>query len=556
LTFFGHRRMLPVRAGRSTGTGRDLCHSENTTKIDDVIAWLNAGVGVKVREFAIASSLDLESHVELEPLALGPVTTLATAGIALLLLVAGRYGYHRDELYFIACAKRLAWGFVDQPPLTPAIARLSQAVAPGSLVALRVIPALIYGSLVGLAALTARELGAGRTGQIGASVCAAAAPGLLLAGHLLSTTTPDLLVWAVVTFLLIRLLRTEDVWLWLPIGLAIGIGLENKWSIGFLVIGLLIGLLLTPQRRFLFTPWFAGGVTLALVLWVPNLWWQYQHDWPQIALFRSIGGSSHDVGSTITWLPYQFLITGPVGAAVWVAGLYRLLRQPEARTYRAIGLAFVVLAVVLAVGAGDKQYYVAGLYVPLWGAGGRPLEGWFARHRTGFARPIAVVGFALTSVLLLPAALPLLPESSLASVKGLNPELAEQVGWPDLVSQVASAWRSIPEPERADAAIFTSNYGEAGAIDRFGPNLGLPEAYSGHNNYWWWGPPPATTRTLVTVGFQDRGYLESMFGTVRRIGTITNPWGIENQERGLPIWIVSDPKLSWEDIWSRSRHYD
>jgi hypothetical protein len=497
-----------------------------------------------------------ERRTELEPLAFWPATIVAAAGIALLLLVAGRYGYHRDELYFLACGKRLAWGFVDQPPITPAIARLSQAVAPGSLVALRVIPALIYGSLVVLAALTARELGAGRTGQIGASLCASVAPGLLLAGHLLSTTTPDLLLWAIVTFLLIRLLRTEDVRLWLAIGLAIGIGLENKWSIGFLVIGLLIGLLLTPQRRFLFTTWFVGGAILTLVLWAPNLWWQYQHDWPQIALFRSLGASSHDVGSTITWLPFQFLITGPVGAVVWVAGLYRLLRQPEARTYRAIGLAYVVLAVVLAVAAGDKQYYVAGLYVPLWGAGARPLEGWLARHRTGFARPVAVVGFALTSVLLLPAALPVLPESSLANVKGLNPELAEQVGWPELVAQVAGAWRSIPDPERADAAIFTSNYGEAGAIDRFGPSLGLPNAYSAHNNYWWWGPPPATTRTLIAVGFQDRAYLESMFGTVRRVGTISNPWNVENQEQGLPIWIVSDPKQSWQDIWSQARHYD
>jgi 4-amino-4-deoxy-L-arabinose transferase-like glycosyltransferase len=355
--------------------------------------------------------VDPKRDVELEPLALGPVTVVAAAGVAPLLLVAGRYGYHRDELYFLACAKRLAWGFVDQPPLTPAIARLSQAVAPDSLVALRVIPALIYGCLVILAALTARELGAGRTGQIGASVCAAAAPGLLLAGHLLSTTTPDLLVWAIVTFLLIRLLRMEDVRLWLAIGLAIGIGLENKWSVGFLVIGLLIGLLLTPQRRFLFTPWFAGGVILALVLWAPNLWWQAQHDWPQIALFGSLGASSHDVGSTITWLPYQFLIAGPVGAVVWVAGLYRLLRQSEARTYRAIGLAYVVLAVVLAIAAGDKQYYVAGLYVPLWGAGGRPLEGWLARHRTGPARAIAVAGFALTTVLLLPAAIPSCPRA-------------------------------------------------------------------------------------------------------------------------------------------------
>ena len=199
-----------------------------------------------------------EERTTLAPFALVPVLVAAGIGTAVLLLTAGRYGYHRDELYFLACARHMAWGFVDQPPITPAIAKLSQAVAPDSLVALRVIPALIYASLVVLAGLTARELGAGRTGQLGASLCAATAPGLLLAGHLLSTTTPDLLVWALVSFLLIRLLRTEDERLWLAIGLTIGVGLENKWSIGFLVIGLLIGLLVTPQRRFLKTPVVRG----------------------------------------------------------------------------------------------------------------------------------------------------------------------------------------------------------------------------------------------------------------------------------------------------------
>ena len=497
-----------------------------------------------------------EERTTLAPSALVPVLVTAGVGTAVLILTAGRYGYHRDELYFLACARHMAWGFVDQPPLTPAIAKLSQAVAPDSLVALRVIPALIYGSLVILAGLTARELGAGRTGQIGASLCAATAPGLLLAGHLLSTTTPDLVVWALVSFLLIRLLRTEDERLWLAIGLTIGVGLENKWSIGFLVIGLLIGLLLTPQRRFLRSSWFVGAVLLALVLWASNLWWQWQHGWPQIALFRSLGSSSHDLGSTTTWIPYQFLITGPVAAAVWVAGLFRMLKQPEARTYRAIAIAYVVLAVVLAIAAGDKQYYVAGLYVPLWGAGGRPLEGWLARHRTGPAGAIAVIGLALTTLLLLPASVPLLPESALANAGGLNPELGEQIGWPDLVSQVAGVWRALPEAERADAAILTSNYGEAGAIDRFGPSVGLPRAYSGHNTYWWWGSPPATTRTLVAVGFEDRAFLASMFGTVRRVGTITNPWNVANDEQGLPIWIASDPKQPWPEIWSILRHYD
>jgi hypothetical protein len=304
-----------------------------------------------------------------------------------------------------------------------------------------------------------------------------------------------------------------------------------------------------------FTPWFAGGVILALVLWAPNLWWQYQHDWPQIALFRSLGASSHDVGSTITWLPFQFLITGPVGAAVWVAGLYLLLRQPEAHTYRAIGLAYVVLAVVLAIAAGDKQYYVAGLYVPLWGAGARPLEGWLARHQAGFARPIAVVGFALTSVLA-PGGAPRRARE-LARERERPEPRARRTG--RLARPGFSSGRRVaidPRPKAGGRSDLHLELRRSRSDRPLRTEPRSPERVQRAQQLLWWGPPPATTRTLVAVGFQDRAYLESMFGIVRRVGTISNPWNVENQEHGLPMWIVSDPKQSWHDLWEQARHYD
>src|SRR5262245_3124913 len=461
-----------------------------------------------------------------------PVLLIAAGVVLLLLAVAGRYGYHRDELYFMACGRRLAWGFVDQPPLTPALARLSEILFPDSLVGLRLWPALMVGGLVVVTSLTVRELGAGRTGQIAVAVCAAATPGFLVAGHLLSTETFDLVAWAVTTLLVIMIVRRGEPRLWLGLGLVVGVGLENKWSIVFLVAGLLIGLLATPERRVLWTPWFAAGVAAALAIWLPNLLWQADHGWPQIDMIRVIQSDSMDLGSTIAWIPLQVLITGLVPAIVWIAGLVRVLRNPESRRYRFVGIAYVALAVVFAVSAGDKSYYAAGLYASLYGAGALPVERWLSRHRRGLARPAALAALALTTFLLLPAAVPVLPVTALAdsSINDLNPEMGEQVGWPDLARQVARVWDRIPPTRRSSAIVLTTNYGEAGAIERFGPGVGLPQPYSVHNNYWWWGPPSSGTRVAVIVGWWSVSYARRFFGSVERAGTIRNAFGVDNDE--------------------------
>ena len=486
-----------------------------------------------------------------------PVVVIAAALVLLLLAVAGRYGYHRDELYFLASGRRLAWGFVDQPPLTPALARLSEILFPDSLVALRLWPAFMVGGLVVVTSLTARELGAGRTGQIAVAVCAACTPGFLLAGHLLSTETFDLVAWAVTTLLVIMIVRRGEPRLWLVVGVVVGVGLENKWSIVFLVGGLLIGLLATPEQRVLRTPWFAAGVAVALVMWIPNLLWQADHGWPQIDMVRVIQADSLDLGSTIAWVPLQILITGLLPAIVWIAGLLRILGNPEGRPYRFVGIAYVALAIVFAVSAGDKSYYVAGLYAPLYAAGAVPVERWLSRHRGGIARPAAVVALALTTFLLLPGVVPVLPVTALAdsSINDLDPEIGEQVGWPDLVHQVARVWHRVPPAQRSSAIILTTNYGEAGAIERFGPGVGLPQPYSVHNNYWWWGPPPSDTRVAIIVGWWSASYAGRFFGSVSRAGTIRNAFGVDNDEEGAPIWLASDPRRPLPEMWPEMRSY-
>jgi hypothetical protein len=275
-------------------------------------------------------------------------------------------------------------------------------------------------------------------------------------------------------------------------------------------------------------------------------------------MIRTIQADSMNLGSTLAWIPLQLLITGFVPAIVWIAGLLRVLRNPEARPYRFVGIAYVVLALVFAISAGDKSYYVAGLYAPLYGAGAVPLERWLSRHRHGIARPAALAALALTTLLLLPGAVPVLPVSALAdsSINDLDPEMGEQVGWPALVRQVARVWDRIPPAQRSSAIILTTNYGEAGAIERYGPGLGLPHPFSGHNNYWWWGPPPSDTRVAIIVGWWSASYAGRFFGSVERAGTIRNAFGVDNDEEGAPIWLASDPRRSLPAMWPEMRHYD
>ena len=267
-------------------------------------------------------------------------------------------------------------------------------------------------------------------------------------------------------FLVVRILRTGDARLWLPAGLVIGIGLLNKWTIGFLVVGFLFGIMLGPERRLVANRWFAAGVALALVLWAPNLWWQGIHGWPQLQMFVDLQRTSSGLAPTIAWIPLQFAITGYLGAVLWISGLLRLLRTGEGRPYRALGIAYLSLAVTLGLAAGDKPYYVAGLYFPLMAAGAVSFERWWIRNAGRARRLVVVVALSVPTLVGMPIVLPILPASTLADIplQDINYDLGEQIGWPALAREIGEAWRTLPETQRTHAMILTSNYGEAGAI--------------------------------------------------------------------------------------------
>jgi 4-amino-4-deoxy-L-arabinose transferase-like glycosyltransferase len=412
-----------------------------------------------------------------------PVLLVAVATGAVLLLTAGRYGYHRDELYFLQAGRHLAWGYPDQPPLVPAVARAMAALAPDSLVALRMPSALIAVAVVLLAGLMAQCLGARRGGQV-LSAAATALSGLVLAmGHLLSTATFDLLGWTVLTYLLLRLLRgAGDRW-WLLVGVVAGVTLLANVLVAFLLVGFAVSVLLVGPRVLLRSPgpWVAGIV--AGLLGLPYLLWQAGHGWPQLDVAANIAhGGSGTSSPRLMFLPLVVLQLGPWLLPLWWCGLVRLWRDASLRS---LATTFALLLVTFLV-AGGKPYYLAGLFPLLLAAGAQPF---LDRVRRPWVAP-ALLALSAPAVLVV---LPLLPVRSVGPVVGVNYDAGETIGWPQLVRQVATVHRSLPE----GTAILTGNYGQAGAIDRYGPAFGLPRAFSGHNGYAAWGRPPAAVPVLA-----------------------------------------------------------
>jgi 4-amino-4-deoxy-L-arabinose transferase-like glycosyltransferase len=470
---------------------------------------------------------------------------IAATVTVLLVAFASGYGYHRDELYFIAAGDHLSWGYADQGPLTPLIARGMTEVCSGSLVVLRLPSALAAGLTVLLTGLLAGELGGRPRAQWVAAACAACATIVLFTGHLLSTSTFDLLVWTVLTWLAVRAVRRGDDHLWLVAGAVLGIGLMNKPLPVFLALGMLAGAAVVGPRRLLRNPYVWGSAAIALVVWSPWLIWQADHGWPQIDVSRSIA-RGESASSEAWWaiIPFQFLLVSPALAPVWICGLVRLFRDPDLRDVRFVAWAWVVLAIVF-MATGGKPYYLAGLLPVLLAAGAGWVDEWLEWGRRAPRMAALAAAIALSAVVGAVIALPVLPAENADPVIAANEDVGETIGWPRFARTVAGVYRELPNRDRT--VILTRNYGEAGAIDRYGPGLGLPGAYSGHNAYWDWGPPPEGGAPVIAVGLDDSelAHLRDCTEAAR----IDNGVDIENDEQGTRVLVCSGPRRSWSAEW-------
>jgi Dolichyl-phosphate-mannose-protein mannosyltransferase len=494
---------------------------------------------------------------------------LAAATTLFYALTAHGYGIFRDELYYVACSHHLGLGYVDQPPLIGWITAAVRAVLGQSLPALRLLPALAAGATVWIAGLAARELGGGRFAQALAAVAALVAPAYLSLFTILSMNAFDVLVWAGLWWLVARILRTGNQRLWLAFGVLAGVGLENKISVLFLGFGVVVGLALARRWEVFKSPWLWAGGAIAGVLFAPHLVWQQLHGWPTLEFMGRARATKMKAFAPLDFLGEQALMAGPVSLPLWLAGLGALLAGRRFRPFRTLGWAYLAILVLLVASHG-KPYYLAPAYVVLFAAGAAAVEAWSARWGGAALRAAALAVVAAGGIAAASLAKPLLSEDAFvryAAFWGLAPStdehhdlgrlpqfFADMHGWEGLAADVARVYATLPAADRARACVFAENYGQAGAIDFFGPALGLPRAISGHNSYFLWGPQGCSGDLLLVLGGKREEVAEN-FAAVEPGGvhTCADCMPYENHKA---IWIARGLKAPVEEAWPHVKHYD
>ncbi len=489
------------------------------------------------------------------------VLTIATGKLIFHLLTAARYGIFRDEMYYLACAEHLAWGYVDQPPLIVGIAWIARHAFGDSLLGLRLLPAIAGALLVWLAGMLAREMGGGRFAQALAALAVAVTPIYLVLHHWLTMNAFEPLIWMACAWCILRAVNTGDARYWLGFGVLTGIGLETKYSIGLFVIGVVVGLLLTPHRRFLFTRWFWFGAAAALAIFLPNLIWLATHHFPFLELMRNVRTSGRDVvRAPLAFIGDQAFIMNPVSFPLWAGGLGWLLWSTKGRRYAVIGWTFAAVLILL-IALKGKNYYAVPVYPMMFAAGAVAFEQITAARAAWTRWTYAALLFAAAAIIA-PTVSPILPPEAFLRYEkaiGLEPVqiehqptgplpqyFADEFGWEDMTREVARVYYSLPPEDRARTAIFANNYGEAGAIDFYGPRYGLPKAICGHQNYWFWGPRDYTGDIVIVLGSSGRGDREH-FESVQAAGRVTNPYSIRYEH--FTIFLCRGLKTTLRDAW-------
>jgi hypothetical protein len=498
------------------------------------------------------------------------VLVIALAKLAMHFIFNNRYGYFRDEFDYLACGNHLAWGYVDQPPLVPFLTRISSSVLGESLRAIRFLPALVSSAMLVLTAMIARELGGRGFALLLSAVTVLIAPIYLSAGSLLTTNYLEPLLWMSCVYFVILAIKRTDPRYWVWFGVVAGLALEEKYSIAVFGFAIVVGLLLTEHRRFLASKWFWLGGLAAFVIFLPNLIWNIQNNWPFAQLMHNIKTNGRDVQlSPFQYFAQQILLIHPFTAPIWITGLIALFFSPRLKPYRMLGLCYLTAFTVFVVLKG-KNYYLAPIYPMLLAAGAVIIESAIERSRQTWLKPAMVVILLAGGAWLAPIIVPILPVNQFISymdklpfklprsehshMRAVLPQhYADQFGWEEMVATVAQAWSRIPPEERRDCGIFAQDYGQAGAIDFFGRRYGLPPALSSHQTYFLWGPRGYSGNCLIVLD-DRKEVLEQKFEQVEYVGSSDNPYALEGN---IPVFICKGAKFgSLEQIWPQLKKWN
>jgi 4-amino-4-deoxy-L-arabinose transferase-like glycosyltransferase len=501
---------------------------------------------------------------------LAVVLVIAVAKLLLHVGTASRYGYFGDELYFMACGEHLDWGYVDQPPLVALVAWLVRHTLGTSLLAVRLPSALAGAALVLLTGLLAREMGGGRF-AMGLAALASALAGVYLVMHYLFTMNAfEPLFWTGCAYVIVRIVRTGDQRLWLAFGAVAGLGLQNKYSMVIFGLALVVGVLLSPERRAFAKPWLWLGGLLALLIFLPNLVWNVHHGWPFLELMRNIRASGRDVVlGPVEYVARVALSMNPANVPIWLAGLGWLLLSAGGRAFRPLGWAFLVTLATFVITKG-KDYYLAPAFATLFAAGGVGIEGFTARGGRRWLRP-GLVALQALMLLFLPLGLPILSPDRLIAYQqwlgltlpatekaheqaALPHHFAWQFGWDEMVAAVSAAYHALPPGEQARAAVIGNNFGESGAVDLLGPRYDLPvKALGTHQSYWLWGPGDPSKDVLIVLGDRPER-LRRWCGDVQIAAELSHPWTAVWENR--PVLVCRNPRTPLVEIWPKVKNWD
>ncbi|MGE5243582.1 MAG: glycosyltransferase family 39 protein [Betaproteobacteria bacterium] len=503
------------------------------------------------------------------------VAAVAVAKLALNLAFAGRYGYFRDELYYIACADHLAWGYVDHPPLSIAILALTRRLLGDSLYAIRFPAALAGAATVVLTGLMARKVGGGRFAQLLAATAAALSPAVLgNAGRYFSMNAFDLLFWAAAAYLLLAIVLDGNDRLWVLFGVVAGLGVMNKYSMLFFGAGVVVGLVLTEQRRDFARPWIWVGGALAALIVVPHVAWEVRHGFPSLVFIHNASTLKNVAMSPVEFMAGQAMETGLGQTVLWVAGLAFFAIGSITKRLRVFAWAYVAVLIVMLVGR-SKPYYLTPIYFPYLAAGAVAVETLGQRANMAWIRLAAAAAVIVFGIIALPFAVPVLPVDDFIGYEralGQMPKpeerepladlpqyYADMFGWERMVAKVAAVYRSLTPEEQRHTVIYARNYGEAAALDFFGRRYGLPKAVCAHNSYWYWGTGVEPMRVAIVFGAHRD--VNASLADLRRYfdtATLAATTGCEHcmpYESHRAIVLCRGPHFTFRDIWSKERMF-